>query len=296
MIGHVDRPLLGIGLSLAASIVFCASDTIAKHLSGELAIVQITWTRYVIFAGMALLITTRRGGPSFRAGMPWRQVARGLCQAGSALFFILGIRDVGLAEAATIGFIGPILVTFLSIPLLGEQVDTRRWVALAGGMAGVLIVLRPGSGTFHPEGLYRVASALCWSLSVILTRRMVATERVETTMFWSAATGLVVLSAMIPFAFVTPTRLQLGLSLTQGTLSSVGQWLTIVAFRHAAVSTLAPYSYLQLLWTTIAGFVAFGTLPDRLTWAGAGIIVVTGLYSAWRERRGGLLLAAPGLR
>jgi len=164
-------------------------------------------------------------------------------------------------------------------------------------MAGVLVVLRPGSGTFHPEGLYRVASALFWSLGVILTRRMGATERVETTMFWSAASGLIVLSAVIPFTFVPPTGMQLLLSLTQGLLSSTGQWLVILALRHAAVSTLAPYSYVQLLWTTIAGFLVFGTLPDQLTWVGATIIVATGLHSALRERQAvPALLVVPGAR
>jgi drug/metabolite transporter (DMT)-like permease len=161
----------------------------------------------------------------------------------------------------------------------------------------VLVVLRPGSGTFHLEGLYRVASALFWSLGVILTRRMGATERVETTMFWSAASGLIVLSAVIPFTFVPPTGMQLLLSLTQGLLSSTGQWLVILALRHAAVSTLAPYSYVQLLWTTIAGFLVFGTLPDQLTWVGATIIVATGLHSALRERQAvPALLVVPGAR
>src|SRR5262249_24418115 len=160
--------------------------------------------------------TMRVGGPSFRVHMPWRQGLRGMCLVGSSLLFILGIRDVGLAEATTVGFIGPIMVTFLSIPLLGERVDARRWLGLAGGMGGVVLALRPGSGTFQPEALYRVGSALFWSLGVILTRRMVALERAETTMFWSAATGLLVLSAIIPFQFVPPTSSQLLLSVIQG--------------------------------------------------------------------------------
>jgi drug/metabolite transporter (DMT)-like permease len=283
--GHVDRPLYGIWLNLAAGVIFCSGDAIAKKLAGELAVVQITWTRYVVFVLMALLLTARIGGPSWRVNRPWRQVARGLCLVGSSLLFILGIRDVGLAEATTVGFVGPIMVTFLSIPLLGERVDARRWIALAGGMAGVVIALRPGTGTFQPEMLYRVGSALFWSLGVILTRGMATTERAETTMFWSAFTGLIVLSAVIPFHFVVPTSTQLLLSVTQGVMSSLGQWLVILSLRHAAVSTLAPYSYVSLVWTAIAGFLVFGMLPDQWTWAGAAIIVVSGLYSVWRERR-----------
>ena len=283
--GHIDRPLRGIALNLIASVIFCLADTIAKKLAGEVAIVQITWTRYVVFVVMAFLLTTRIRGESFFVHAPWMQLARGMCLVCSSLLFVLGIRDVGLAEAATIGFIGPILVTFLSIPLLGEKVDARRWMALAGGMVGVLVVLRPGTGTFHPEGLYRVASALFWSVGVILTRRMTATERAETTMFWSAVSGLIVLSAIIPFHFVRPTAMQLLLSVGQGVLSSMGQWLVILSLRFTPASVLAPYSYVQLLWMTIAGFLAFGVLPDGWTIAGATIIVACGLYTANRERR-----------
>jgi drug/metabolite transporter (DMT)-like permease len=270
---------------LLASIVFCAGDAIAKQLSSELAIVQIAWSRYVVFALMALVFTTRMPGAAFHVRSPGLQLARGLCQVCSSLLFVLGIRDVGLAEAATIGFIGPILVTFLSIPLLGEKVDARRWLALSAGMAGVLVVLRPGSGTFHPEGLYRVASALFWAMATILTRRMTATERPETTMFWSAMSGLVVLSVVIPFHFVPPTTHQMWLSLGQGVLSSLGQWLVIVSLRNAPVSTLAPLSYTQLLWMSLAGFLLFDVWPDGWTVVGAAVIVSSGLYTAWRERR-----------
>ncbi len=285
MSGHVDNPLRGIGLNLLAGLIFAVADTIAKKLAGEVSIVQITWTRYVVFVIMAFLLTTRVAGASFFVRQPWLQVARGMCLVCSSLLFVLGIRDVGLAEAATIGFIGPIIVTFLSIPLLGEKVDARRWIALAAGMVGVLVVLRPGTGTFQPEGLYRVASAMFWAVGVILTRRMTRTERAETTMFWSAVSGLVVLSAIIPFHFVTPTPMQLVLSLGQGVLSSLGQWLVILSLRFTPVSTLAPYSYMQLLYMTAAGFLAFGALPDQWTLIGAGIIVCSGLYTAQRERR-----------
>jgi drug/metabolite transporter (DMT)-like permease len=281
----VDNPLRGIGLNVLAGVIFAVADTFAKHLAAEVAIVQITWTRYIVFIGMAFLLTTRMPGAPFRVRFPLLQLARGLCLVGSSLLFVLGIRSVGLAEAATIGFIGPILVTILSIPLLKETVDIRRWAALAAGMAGVVVVLRPGTGTFDPEGLYRVASAVFWATGVILTRRITAVERPETTMFWSAATGFVTLSLIIPFHFVTPTGPQLVMSLTQGILSSLGQWLVILALRFTPASTLAPYSYLGLLWNTIGGFVAFGALPDHWTLVGAAIIVASGLYTAQRERR-----------
>lgn len=285
MSGHIDNPLRGIALNVGAGIVFCVADTIAKALAQELAIVQITWMRYIVFAAMAFVLTTQARGASFFVRSPLLQLARGLCLVCSSLFFVLGIRDIGLAEATAIGFIGPIMVTLLAVPLLGERVDARRWLALGAGMLGVLIVLRPGTGAFQPEGIYRLVSAAFWACGTILTRRMTATERAETTMFWSAVSGLAVLSAVIPFHFVPPTATQLWLSLAQGLLSSAGQWLVILSLRYSPASTLAPFSYAQLLWTTIAGYLAFAALPDRYTILGAAIIVASGLYTALRERR-----------
>lgn len=279
-----DDPLRGIAFFLASSIVFCIADTIAKSLSTSLPIVQITWMRYVVFTLFALALTWRRAGPSFRVHNRKMQLGRGLCLVCSSTLFILGIRDIGLAEAATIGFLGPIMVTILSIPLLGEVVGLRRWMALVAGMLGVLIVLRPGAGTFQPEGLYRVGSAMFWAVGLILTRKMAGTDRAETTMFWSALTGLVVLTAIIPFQFVLPTGRQLLLALAQSVLSSCGQWMVMQSLRYTPASTLAPFSYSQLIWSTIAGFVVFAALPDRWTMLGAGIIIASGLYTAHRER------------
>lgn len=279
-----DDPLRGIAFFLVSSIVFCIADTIAKSLSTELPIIQITWMRYVVFTLFALTLTWRRSGPTFRVHNKYMQIGRGLCLVSSSTLFILGIRDVGLAEAATIGFIGPILVTILSIPLLGEVVGIRRWLALVAGMAGVLIVLRPGAGTFQPEGLYRVGSAMFWAVGLILTRKMAGTDRAETTMFWSALIGLVVLTATIPFVFAIPSPRQLLLALGQSVLSSAGQWMVMQSLRFTPASTLAPFSYTQLIWSTIAGFLVFSAFPDEWTLLGAAIIIASGLYTAHRER------------
>lgn len=279
-----DDPLRGIALFLAATTLFSVADTIAKFLTADLPIVQINWMRYLIFAAMALVLSTRTAGHPFRVQRPRLQLLRGVCVVSSSVLFIYGIREIPLAEAASIGFVAPVFITMLSIPLLGEVVGIRRWAAVVVGLVGVLVVMRPGTGAFQPAALLVVASASCWSLGLILTRKMAGTERAATTLLWSASTGLVVLSVLLPFNFRIPTLAQLGLALVQGTLSSVGQWMVIQAHRTAPASTLAPIIYVQLIWSTIAGYVVFAAFPDHWTIVGATIIIGSGLYTAHRER------------
>jgi len=279
-----DNPPRGIVLYVLATMAFCIADTIAKILSASLPIVQINWMRYLVFAGMALALTLQSPGNAFRVRAPRMQIARGLCLVSSSVLFVFGIRQMGLAEAATISFVAPLLVTILSIPLLGEVVGIRRWAAVVAGMIGVVVVMRPGTGAFQPAALFGVASSTCWAAGLIMTRKMAGTERAATTLLWSACTGFLVLSLAMPFHFVRPSATQLALALAQGILSSVGQWLVVLAHRTAPASTLAPFSYAQLLWSVIAGFVVFTALPDQWTILGAAIIVGSGLYTAHRER------------
>ena len=189
-----------------------------------------------------------------------------------------------MAEAATISFISPLLTTLLSVPILGEVVGIRRWGAVVAGLAGVTVVMRPGMTGFQPAALFGVASSFCWSLALVITRRMSDTERTATTLLWSAGVGLLVLTVLLPFDASMPTAGQLALALVLGVLASTGQWIVVLAYRHAGASLLAPFSYTQLLWAIAAGWLVFGTLPDRWTLTGAAIIVASGVYTAHREQ------------
>jgi drug/metabolite transporter (DMT)-like permease len=285
MSSQPDDPMRGILLVVGATTIFSIADTIAKFLTTDLSAVQINWMRYLIFTIMALVISKRSPGYTFRALFPRTQIVRGLCVTGSSLLFVLCITTMPLAEAASIGFVAPLAVTVLSIPLLGEVVGIRRWAAVGAGMLGVLIIMRPGTSAFQPAALFGVAAAACWALALVLTRKMAgALERGATTLLWSASIGLIILSAMLPFSFKLPSLSQLGLALIQGILGSLGQWLVIMAHRHTPASTLAPIFYVQLIWSTLGGFIVFAAIPDRWTILGAAIIIAAGLYTAHRER------------
>ncbi len=281
---QADDPIREITLSLCATLLFAVADTIAKFLSTGLPIIEITWVRYVIFLGFALILARRVPRRSLWPRSRTLQIVRGCCVIGSSVLFVYGIRTMTMAQATTISFLSPLLITILSIPLLGEIVGIRRWAAVGAGMLGMLIVVRPGMAGFEPAALFGVASAACWSIALIITRKMAATDPPTTTVLWSAGVGVFVLTVLLPFEMAWPTARQWGLMLALGLLASTGQWLVILAFRLAPASLLAPFTYTQLVWATVTGYLVFGNLPDEWTLLGAAIIVASGLYTAHRER------------
>jgi drug/metabolite transporter (DMT)-like permease len=144
---------------------------------------------------------------------------------------------------------------------------------------GVLIVARPGSATFHPAVLLVLLSSLCWAGAMLITRRMARTERASATLLWTAGTGLVLLTVLLPFVFVVPTLASVGLAVVIGLISSAAQWLTLLAYRRAPASVLAPLSYGQLIWSSVLGYLVFGSVPSRWTLLGGAIIACSGFYT-----------------
>ena len=265
-------------------MVFAIADVTSKYLSTGLPIIEIQWIRYVLFFGMAAIVAARMPGRPLHPRNPKLQLVRGLCVTGSSVLFVYGIREMTMAQATTISFLSPLLITVLSIPLLGEVVGIRRWGAVLAGMVGMLIVVRPGTANFQPAALFGIASSSCWALALIITRKIAATDSPQTTILWSAMIGAVVLTLLLPFNAAWPTFWQFSLCLILGVLSSAGQWLVVLAHRLAPASLLAPFSYTQLPWVTFGGYLVFNNLPDQWTLVGASVIVASGLYTAHRER------------
>ena len=279
----VQRPARGIALILASTTFFAASDVLTKALANSLPAFEITWIRYVVFSSLILpvLLATSGGARSRRPGL---QVVRGFGTVLSSLLFAAGVAVLPIAEASAINFVSPILITALSIPLLGEAVGWRRWTAALAGLVGVLIVIRPGASTFATASLLPLAAAASWAGAAVVTRMMSGADRPITTLAYSALVGTAVTSLIVPFVWVLPTKAELGLGVGIGLLSTAGHWLVVLAYRHAAASTIAPFSYVQLIWAGVLGFLVFGSVPDLCTVAGASIIALSGLYTAHRER------------
>jgi drug/metabolite transporter (DMT)-like permease len=279
-----DDPLRAILLVIAAMALFSISDALAKYLGAALPALQIAWMRWVGFALIMLPVVVVKGPRLLRSNAPAFQVLRTFGLLGSACFFIAGLHFLPLASAAAIAFAAPLFVTALSVPLLRERVGPRRWAAVLVGLAGVLIVVRPGSGSYGAVALLPLLSAVAWALGMIMTRKIALADGPGTTMAWSAGIGLVVLSAFVPFEWRTPTGDEIGLAAAMAVASTSAQFLIVKAYRLAAVSVLAPISYVQLVWSGLLGFFVFGNAPDGWTVLGSAVIIASGLYTAHRER------------
>ncbi|MEZ0221438.1 DMT family transporter [Tardiphaga sp. 37S4] len=271
---------------ICSTAFLASSDAMAKYLSRTgMPSVEIAWIRFLVFVVILLpIVLAPASGNPMRSTRPLLQVFRGLGLLCSSIFFIMALGYLPIAEATATGFISPLFVTGLSVLFLGEKVGLRRWTATIAGLLGVLIIVRPGTAAFQPGTIFPIISALGWATALVLTRKISGADRAITTMAFSAITGFLVLSVIVPFYWIVPSWTQIALGVGIGVAATVGHWIVVLAFRYADASVLAPFSYVQLVWVTLIGFFLFGEVPDAVTFAGAAIIIASGVYTAHRER------------
>ncbi|MEO8486656.1 MAG: DMT family transporter [Betaproteobacteria bacterium] len=274
-------------LFLAAGLGFAALDTVAKLLVRDHALLVVVWARY---AGQMIAVTPyarHRVGPAFwRTGHLRLQLLRSSMLVVATLSFFGALRFLPLAEASAIFALAPVFIVLLSPWILGERPGRARLGAAMAGFAGVLILLRPGSAVLHPTALLLFAAAFANAIYGMLTRRLTG-DSPYTTLFYSAFVGTLILTPLVPFAIVFSawTWKSAGLFVLLGLLAGVSHALVTRAFLRAPASLLAPFSYLQIVWATLFGLLAFDQLPDGGSFAGIGVIVASGVALAWQERR-----------
>ena len=175
------------------------------------------------------------------------------------------------------------MVTALAIPLLGEKVGARRWTAVVVGLVGALFIIRPGFGTLHWATMMPLATALCYALYQITTRILAASDPPVTTFLYTAIVGIILLSVAAPLVWQPMGGFDWALMIAIGLLGGGGHYCIIQAMRRAQASALAPFGFVQLVWVTLAGYLAFGDFPDGFTIAGAVIVVSSSIYVFYRE-------------
>ena len=281
------RALRGIVLLMTAVFMFSAMDTLAKFMLQSYPMSALLWARYMVHVVvMGALLAPRMGTRLLRTSHPWLQILRGVLLLGSSIFFYLALRYLPLAEAAAIGFVGPVLTVLLSGPMLGDKVKGRQWFAVILGFAGVLIIMRPGGGVLSPAAVFPLATALLFSVYQIVTRKLSGREHPYTTLFYTAIVGAALTSFAVPLHWVTPTLSQAGIIVCIGLLGGFAHLLLIRAMEHTSPSTLAPFTYSQLIWSTILAYLAFGDFPEPLSLVGMLVIVAAGLLAVnWNHMR-----------
>jgi drug/metabolite transporter (DMT)-like permease len=277
---------VGIGLTLVAIGLFTTMDTIGKTLMADYPFQQVVWARYFFQCTLMLVMLPHLGiAGLLRTRRHALQIGRGLLLAVATLCMFGAISVVPLADAYTITFTAPLLVTALSVPLLKERVGWRRWSAVLVGFIGVLIVIRPGFGDAPWQLMLPLVTAACFALYQILTR-LVSIDPDETPfvmLFYVAWVGAAVMTLMVPFYWQPVALADWPWMVAMGGLGAIGHLILIRALVIAPASLIAPFTYSQIVWALIAGYLVFGDVPDGWMLVGCTVIVASGLFVFYRE-------------
>ncbi len=282
------RPLKGVAMVLAATLLFAGGDTLGKHLSMLYAAPLILSARYLI--NLVLVLVTM--WPRHRSAV-WRTqrtglvLLRGVLLAVATVTMLLALRVMPVAETVAIIYITPVLLMLASGPILNEKVSLFGWVCATLGFAGVLLIARPGSGLDTWGVVLCLLNAVLGTGYHLLTRILTRTETTMALLFHTALVGSVlsVGVTLIVGADTLPTLPDIGMILVYGTFATVGHLLLTSAYREAPASTLAPINYMHIAFATLLGWLVFQQLPDALGFVGMALIAVAGLMAAWRASR-----------
>lgn len=276
-------PGRGILLLLGALVLFTLMDAAAKDLGSRYHPAQVIWARFAV--NLALVALVFRGSflRQARSQQPKLQLLRGCMQMLTVALFFLSIRHIGLAEAAALTDLNPVLITLGAALFLGEKLGPRRIAGIAVAFVGAMIVLRPGTSVMQPAALLALAAAFSYAGGALMTR-VVRFDSTATSVIWSALVGTALSSLALPFFWQPVAPADFPVFLAVGALGAGGQALLIRAFASAEASTLAPFGYLGLVLSSTWGWIFFGQLPDQWTVLGALVIVAAGLYVWTRER------------
>jgi drug/metabolite transporter (DMT)-like permease len=305
--------LIGITSAIGASVFFSFNDMAIKFLSGDYALHQVVLIRSVI--GMTFLlaiILPLEGG--FRILKTKRlrvHLLRGLCVVVANMSFFLGLAAMPLADAVGIFFVSPLIITVFSVIFLGESVGPHRWAAVGIGLIGVIIMLRPGSGSFQLAALLPLTAAFAYASLHILTRKIGGTEKASTMTFYIQITFIAVSALMglslgsgqlagtgdasLDFLlreWATPNPKDYIIFAMLGLSSTIGGYLISQAYRSAEAGLAAPFEYVAMPMAIFWGVTVFGEWPDKIAWIGISLIVGGGLYAFLREAVQGRMVSA----
>jgi len=279
-----DNPVRGMGLMIGAVFLFTSMDALVKVAAETYPTGQIVFFRNVVaFLPLAIFVARAGGVSVLRTRRLGGHLVRGVVGLAAMVCFFLSYKLLPLGEAVALGMAGPLFITALSVPFLGEKVGIRRWSAVIVGFVGVLAMTRPGSGIFDPAALIPLAGAFFLGLAMVTVRSLSRSEHSATIVFYFTITATLASAASLPWQWVTPDWTGLGLLVTIGLIGGCAQFTMTQAFRLAPAALVAPFEYLALVFAMGYGFAFWAEVPDLWLVTGAVIVVASGIYILHRE-------------
>ena len=301
----ISSNLKGVSFLVLAALTFSLQNIAVKWIGGDYSILEIVTFRSLIALPCTLLFYRYEG----KRGLPTTQrhtleYVRGVFLFLSYTTHFMGLAALPLADIESIRFSAPLMITFLSVVMLGEKVGPRRWLALIVGFMGVLFVVRPGSVTFNMGSIFILISVLFYALNVMLTRKLQTTDSSATMAYYSSLVYLVAAFVLVPLpaivgeipdahpsiafllrAWTMPTFLDWIIMSGLGLVWAGGMYCMARAYSTAQASVIAPFEYLSLLINIMWGFLIWHEIPTLTTLAGAFLTLSSGMYVLYRERR-----------
>ena len=270
---------------LLGAAVLTGNDAVLKWLTSGYSVGQIMFCRG-IFIGIPLSILIWRAGglASLKPHHPKSHFLRaGLVIIGTFLF-VNGLRFLALTDAVAIAFAGPLFITAMAQPLLGEHVGWHRWAAVFAGFIGILVIMRPGGSAIQWAALFPLCASLTGAFRDILTRRMSARETSVALLFYTSVGVTLAGLATVPFEWTPVPAFDWGLFALSGFLIGSAHFLMIETFRLGEAALVAPFKYSGFIWAALISFLVWGDIPDLGTVFGVSVVIISGLYILHRER------------
>ena len=273
-----------ITFNLLAWVMLPIMDGFAKYLSSDLPVLQITWARYFFTVAFTLPIMFF----FFKKNLVWTdkpklQLIRGLILLTANICFFYSISIISLAKALTLAFIAPLIVTAFSPIFLGEKVGFRRWSAVIIGFIGSMVVIRPGFVEINLASLAALGTGVMYGFYLIITRKLSSSDNPLLTLLLTGVVGAIIISFVMPFVWIKPTLNQWSMMAAIGIFACIGHLFIILSLKYADASKLAPFSYFEIVTNIIIGYYFFSDFPDKWTFLGLFIIILSGIYISRRE-------------
>ena len=281
----MNKNLFGILLMTLGMFSLSVNDIIYKNLTMNFPVWEAVFFRAFSGSIISLYFVYHSGIGSIKTNKPVRHFIRAFSAVGCVVLYVFGIKYLLLSENIAIAHSAPIIAALLAVPILGEKIGFHRILAIIIGFIGVLLIVKPGTDLFQLKSLLPIGSAIFMASVYLSTRSLMNTESSTSIVFYYSFALLFTSLIFFPSDFVIPDTFNLILALSLGVMGSIGHYFMSQAARHADVAVTSPFEYTSFIFVGIMGYLFFYEIPSKSVVIGAFLIIISGVYVAYRERK-----------